>query len=331
MPETDAFPTTNAAPVSVRALRPRSTGQAADVLFGAGAVVCALALFVIVLMIVGALVFDSRASLHAFGWSFFVRKDWDPVHARFGGAVFLFGTVLTSMLALLLAGPPAIAAAVFSLEICPKPLRGPIAFLTELLAAVPSVVYGLWALLVLAPLMHSTIGPWLVKWFGWTGLFDGPNFGVSVLTAGIILAVMIFPLISAVSRDLMRAVPVEQREAMLALGATRWEMVRTGVLRNARAGLGGAMILGLGRALGETMAVTMVIGNHPAIAKSLFSPGYTMASVIANEFSEATADLHLSSLMEIGLALFVVTTIANAVARLLVWMVMRQSVTRTPA
>lgn len=326
MPETKT--STAVQPALSRVPRPRTSGRVADALFGAGAVVCALAVFVIVAMIVGALVSYSRPSLHAFGWQFFLQQAWDPVHARFGAVVFLFGTAITSLLALLLAGPPAIAAAVFSLEICPKPLRGPIAFLTELLAAVPSVVYGLWALLVLAPLMHSTIGPWLVRWFGWTGLFRGPNFGVSVLTAGIILAVMIFPLISAVSRDLMRAVPVEQREAMLALGATRWEMVRTGVLRNARAGLAGALILGLGRALGETMAVTMVIGNHPAIARSLFSPGYTMASVIANEFSEATADLHLSALMEIGLALFVVTTIANAVARLLVWMVVRQSATR---
>lgn len=297
----------------------------ADRLFSAGAMMCALALFAIVLMIVSALVLYSRASLHAFGWAFFLRHGWDPVHDRFGGGAFLFGTVVTSMLALLLAGPPAIASAVFATEICPRVLRAPVSFLTELLAAVPSVVYGLWALLVLVPLMRSTIGPSLVRWFGWTRLFEGPNFGVSILTAGLILAIMVFPLVSAVSRDLMRAVPAEQREAMLALGATRWEMVRTGVLRNARAGIAGAMILGLGRALGETMAVTMVIGNHAAVARSLFSPGYTMASVIANEFSEATADLHLSALMEIGLTLFLVTTVANAVARLLVWMVMRQN------
>jgi len=209
------------------------------------------------------------------------------------------------------------------LEICPRPLRTPIAFLTELLAAIPSVVYGLWAVFVLVPLMRDQVGPVLEKWLGWTGLFAEPNFGVGMLTASVILAIMIFPVISSISRDVMKAVPIHQREAALALGATRWEMLRMSVLRNSRLGIVGAVILGLGRALGETMAVTMVIGNHPEISKNLFAPGYTLASVIANEFSEATGDLYLSALIEIGLALFLVTIVVNAIARLLVWAVTR--------
>ena len=209
------------------------------------------------------------------------------------------------------------------LEICPIPLRGPVSFLTELLAAIPSVVYGLWAVFVLVPLVRDKLGPVLEKALGWTGLFVEPNFGVGMLTAGVILAIMIFPVISSISRDVMRAVPNHQREAALALGATRWEMIRLGVLQNARIGIVGAVILGLGRALGETMAVTMVIGNHPDISKNLFNPAYTLSSVIANEFSEATGDLYLSALIEIGLALFLVTVVVNAVARLLVWAVTR--------
>jgi len=193
----------------------------------------------------------------------------------------------------------------------------------RLLAAIPSVVYGLWALFILVPIIRDQAGPILEKYLGWTGLFVEPNFGVGMLTAGIILAIMIFPIISSISRDVMKAVPIHQREAALALGATRWEMLRMSVLRNSRLGIVGAVILGLGRALGETMAVTMVIGNHPDISKNLFAPGYTLASVIANEFSEATGDLYLSALIEIGLALFLVTIVVNAIARLLVWAVTR--------
>jgi phosphate transport system permease protein len=185
------------------------------------------------------------------------------------------------------------------------------------------VVYGLWAVFVLVPIMRDQLGPWLSKYFGWTGLFEGANFGVGLLTASIILAIMILPIISSITRDIMMSVPISQREAVLALGATRWEMIRTGVLRNARIGIVGAVILGLGRALGETMAVTMVIGNRPEVAKSLFAPGYTLASVLANEFSEATGDMYLSSLIEIGLALFLVTVVVNAIARGLVWAVSR--------
>jgi phosphate transport system permease protein len=192
-----------------------------------------------------------------------------------------------------------------------------------LLAAIPSVVYGLWAVFVLVPLMRDPIGPFLVKTMRWTGLFSGPNFGVGLLTASIILAIMILPIISSLTRDIMTAVPNSQREGVLALGATRWEMIRIGVLRNSRIGIVGAIMLGLGRALGETMAVTMVIGNHPDIGKSLFAPANTLASVIAGEFSEATSDIYLSALIEIGLALFLVTIVVNAIARLMVWAVTR--------
>jgi phosphate transport system permease protein len=217
----------------------------------------------------------------------------------------------------------AVGVAIFVTEICPKPLRGALAFLTELLAAIPSVVYGLWGIFVLAPLLREYVQPALARYLGWTGLFEGPPYGVGMLAAGVILAIMIVPIIASITREVMTAVSTPQREAVLALGATRWEMVRMGVLRNARAGIMGAIILGLGRALGETMAVTMVIGNRAEIARSLFAPGYTMASVIANEFTEATEDLYLSALVEVGLALFLVTIIVNALARLLVWSVTR--------
>ena len=227
--------------------------------------------------------------------------------------------------------PLAIGVAVYITEMSPRWLRGALAFTTELLAAIPSVIYGLWAIFVLVPLLRQYVQPWLAKYFGWTGLFEGPPYGIGMLAAGIILAIMVVPIISSITREVMTAVPQQQREAVLALGATRWEMIRTGVLRNARAGIMGGVILGLGRALGETMAVTMVIGNRPEIAKSLFAPGYTMASVIANEFSEATGDLYLSALVEVGLALFLVTIIVNIVAQLLVWTVTRGTPARSHA
>jgi phosphate transport system permease protein len=212
---------------------------------------------------------------------------------------------------------------VFITEMSPRWLKGPLAFTTELLAAIPSVIYGLWAIFVLVPPLRTDAEPWLARYFGWTGLFEGTPFGIGMLAAGVILAIMIVPIISSITREVMTAVPNHQREAVLALGATRWEMIRTGVLRNARAGILGGVILGLGRALGETMAVTMVIGNRPEIARSLFAPGYTMASVIANEFTEATGDVYLSALVEVGLALFIVTIIVNILAQFLVWTVTR--------
>jgi phosphate transport system permease protein len=207
---------------------------------------------------------------------------------------------------------------------CPGLLRAPLAFLTELLAAIPSIIYGLWAVFVLVPLLREYVNPFLIKSLGWTGFFDDTNpTGLGFFASAVILAIMILPIISSLTREVMSAVPHSQREAVLALGATRWEMIRMGVLRNARVGIVGGVILGLGRALGETMAVTMVIGNTPEIHRSLLANGASMASVIANEFTEAVTDMHLSALIEIGLALFIVTIIVNAIARLLVWAVTR--------
>ncbi|HSD61045.1 MAG TPA: phosphate ABC transporter permease subunit PstC, partial [Burkholderiales bacterium] len=270
-------------------------------------------------------------SIHEFGWSFFTREVWDPVMGEFGALSFIYGTVVSSLLALALAVPVAVGVAVFVTEMCPRPLRGPLAFLSELLAAIPSVIYGLWGIFVLAPLLREHVQPWLAKYLGWTGLFEGPPYGIGMLAAVVILAIMVVPIVSSLTREVLATVPRAQREGVLALGATRWEMIRMGVLRNARAGIVGAIILGLGRALGETMAVTMVIGNRPEISKSLFAPGYTMASVLANEFTEATEDLYLSALIEIGLGLFVVTIIVNGLARLLVWSVTRGTPVRTHA
>jgi phosphate transport system permease protein len=301
----------------------RSSGKLADQTFSLLMLICALSIFAIVLFILATLIDQSKLSLHQFGFKFFTRSEWDPVAADFGAFPFIYGTLATSFLALLMAVPLALGVAIFLTELCPEKLRAPISFVTELLAAIPSVVYGLWAVFVLVPIMRESLGPFLTKYFGWTGLFGGFNFGVGLLTASIILAIMILPIISSITRDIMLAVPISQREGVLALGATRWEMIRMGVLRNARIGIVGAIILGLGRALGETMAVTMVIGNHPEVPHSLFAPGYTLASVIANEFAEATGDMYLSSLVEIGLALFLVTIVVNGIARALVWAVTR--------
>ncbi len=257
------------------------SARAADAAFRYAMLACALAVPLLLVLIVGELVLHSRLSLQKFGGSFFAAKGWDPVHGAFGALPFIYGTLVSSLLALLLASPLAMGVAVFISEICPLRLRASISFVLELLAAIPSVIYGLWGIFVLAPLLRGSVQPWLAGYFGWTGLFEGPPYGIGMLAAGIILAIMIVPIISSISRDVMAAVPQHQREAALALGATRWEMIRLGVLRNARAGIVGAVILGLGRALGETMAVTMVIGNNPQIAASLFAPGYSIAAVIA--------------------------------------------------
>jgi len=309
-------------------LNRRSSGRVVDGIFGSAMFLAAISIFAIVVLIIFTLIHGSQLSIHAFGWKFFVKEIWDPVNGDFGAWTFIYGTVVSSLLALAMAVPLAIGVAVFLTEMCPKPLRTPISFLTELLAAIPSVVYGLWALFILVPIMRDRVGPFLTKTLGWTGFFGGDNFGIGMLTASVILAIMILPIISSITRDVMLAVPQNQREGMLALGATRWEMIRTGVLRNARIGIVGAVILGLGRALGETMAVTMVIGNRPQIVKSLFAPGYTLASVVANEFTEATDDTYVSALVEIGLALFLVTIVVNAIARMLVWAVTRGTPSR---
>jgi phosphate transport system permease protein len=300
-----------------------SGGEVSDRIFKAAMTACGFGILGVLVLIVYELVSGSGLSWHAFGFKFFAASDWDPVNEHFGALPFIFGTLVSSLLALIIAVPLAVGVAVFTTEMCPKAFRGPLSFFVELLAAIPSVIYGLWAIFVMIPLLSHYVQPFLKQTLGWTTLFDGPPFGYSMLAAGIILAIMIIPIISSITREVLMVVPQHQREAVLALGATRWEMIRIGVLRNARAGIVGGIILGLGRALGETMAVTMVIGNSPQIAKSLFAPGYTLASVLANEFSEATGDIYRSSLIEIGLALFLVTIIVNALAQLLVWTVTR--------
>src|SRR5579863_7977837 len=299
------------------------SSRVADGVFHLAMLACGLCVLALVGLIVYELISGSKLSWHAFGLKFFFRSEWDPVNEQFGALPFVYGTLVSSFLALFIAVPLAIGVAVFITEMCPRWLKGPLAFTTELLAAIPSVIYGLWAIFVLVPLLRQYGEPFCARYFGWTGLFEGPPYGIGMLAAGIILAIMVVPIVSSITREVMTAVPQQQREAVLALGATRWEMIRTGVLRNARAGILGGVILGLGRALGETMAVTMVIGNRPEIARSLFAPGYTMASVIANEFSEATSDTYLSALVEVGLALFLVTIVVNIMAQLLVWSVTR--------
>jgi phosphate transport system permease protein len=300
-----------------------SSGEVPDRIFKSAMTACALAVLGVLVLIIYELVSGSGLSWHAFGFKFFGGSDWNPVSEQFGALPFIYGTLVSSLVALVIAVPLAVGVAVFTTEMCPKLLRAPLSFFVELLAAIPSVIYGLWAMFILVPLLSGYVEPFLSKTLGWTGLFEGAPYGIGMLAAGIILAIMIIPIISSITREVLMVVPQHQREGVLALGATRWEMIRMGVLRNARAGIVGGIILGLGRALGETMAVTMVIGNRPEIAKSLFAPGYTMASVLANEFSEATGDVYLSALVEIGLALFLVTIIVNALAQVMVWSVTR--------
>ena len=299
-----------------------------DAVFGWAMRLCGVAVVALLGLIVYELIVGSQLSWHAFGLKFFGGQDWNPVEEQFGALPFIYGTLVSSLLSLVIAVPLAVGVAVFITEMCPVALRGPLSFTTELLAAIPSVIYGLWAIFILVPLLRTYVQPFLATTLGWTGLFSGPPYGIGMLAAGVILAIMIIPIISSITREVLTVVPQHQREAVLALGATRWEMIRIGVLRNARAGIVGAVILGLGRALGETMAVTMVIGNRAEIAKSLFAPGYTMASVLANEFSEATGNVYLSALIEIGLALFLVTIVVNALARLMVWSVTRGQPTK---
>jgi phosphate transport system permease protein len=267
----------------------------------------------------------SRLAIGRFGLSFVTTSTWDPVAEEFGAFPLIYGTLLSSLIAVLIAVPLSLGVAIYLTEFAPKVVRQPVAFLIGLLAAIPSVVYGLWGIFVLIPALRTTAFPLLRKAFGFLPFFQGPIYGPSMLAAGIILAIMIMPYVMSVSREVLLAVPNTQREAALALGATRWEAVTTAVVPYARSGLIGAIILGLGRALGETMAVTMVIGNRHEIAASLFAPGYTMAAAIANEFSEAVGDLHLSALAYVAFLLFVVTVLVNAGARLLIWRVARGS------
>jgi phosphate transport system permease protein len=333
-----ALPPVHGAPPGPVGLSPTAKTQLktkeshfADGAFRTLVTLCALALVAIVGLIFFELVSKSHLSLNKFGFSFLIRSIWDPVAEDFGGLPFIYGTLVSSLVALVIAVPLSLGTALFLTEICPRPLRPILSLLVELLAAIPSVIYGVWGHFILSPFLRVYIQPFLAKYLGWTGLFTGPKYGFGMLAAGIILAIMILPIISSISREVIMAVPRQQREAALALGATKWEMLRMAVLRNARAGIMGAVILGLGRAFGETMAVTMVIGNRPEIAKSLFAPGYTLASVVANEFSEAFGAMHLSALMEAALILFAITLIVNALAGLLVWSITRGMPSRSIA
>lgn len=303
----------------------------ADRVFRILVIACAVALLAIVALIFFELVLQSRVSLSKFGFKFLVKTIWDPVADDFGALPAIYGTLVSSFLALLIAVPLSVGTALFLTELCPQRIRPLLSLLVELLAAIPSVIYGLWGIFVLAPFLRSDVEPFLEKTLGWTGLFTGPKYGIGMLAAGVILAIMILPIIASITREVITAVPRQQREAALALGATRWEMLRIAVLRNARPGIFGATILGLGRAFGETMAVTMVIGNRPEISKSLFAPGYTLASVIANEFTEAVENVHLSAIVEMALILFVLTLIVNALASVLVWSITRGMAARSLA
>jgi phosphate transport system permease protein len=275
----------------------------------------------LILLIVGAMIammaLNSLPTISEFGIGFLVSSEWNPSTGKYGALPFIYGTLVSSAIALVLAVPVSIGVAVFLTEQAPIRLARPFAFLVELLAAIPSVVFGLWGIFVLAPFIREYLGAFLQTYLGFIPLFQGRLTGIGIMTGGIILAIMITPIITSVVRDVLEAVPVTQREAALALGATRWETTQV-VLTNAASGIAGAVVLGLGRAIGETMAVTMVIGNVPQITEKLFEPGYTIASVLAANFAEARDPLYFSALIEIGLILFLLTFVVNAIAKLMV-------------
>lgn len=272
----------------------------------------------LVFVLIGLLAWQSWPALHQLGPSFFFTASFDPVRSVFGMLPLIYGTIVTSALALIIGAPLGIGVALFLVELAPQKISRIIGFFVEILAAIPSVIFGLWGIVYLVPLLRDHLEPWAIDHFGAISLFRGPPYGMGMLAAGLILAIMIMPMIAAITRDVLRAVPREQREAAIALGATRWEVVRCAVLTTARSGILGAVLLGLGRALGETMAVTMVIGNSTTLSASLFSPAHTMASAIANEFTEATSDIYMSALMGVGFTLLMVTLVVNMVARWLV-------------
>ncbi len=285
----------------------------------------AVILPVLLALLVWQLWSGAHLAISRFGIGFVATSTWDPVAEQFGALPLIFGTLVSSLIALVIAVPLSLGVAIYLTEFAPGVLRQPVAFIIGLLAAIPSVVYGLWGIFVLIPFLRAHVFPALKDALGFLPVFQGPIYGPSMLAAGIILAIMVMPYIMSVAREVLLAVPNTQREAALALGATRWEAVMTAVVPYARSGIMGSIILGLGRALGETMAVTMLIGNRHDIAASLFAPGYTMAASIANEFSEAVSDIHLSALAYVALVLFVVTVLVNAAARLLIWRVAQGS------
>jgi len=288
-------------------------------------VIAACALFIPLLLVLLAVVVVRAAwpAVQAHGGDLLFGRTWDVAHGRFGALPAVAGTLLSSLLALFIATPLALGVAIFVVELAPMRLRALVSFLVDLLAAIPSVVYGLWGLFVLVPILRSSVMPGLERTLGFLPIFRGPAYGTSLLAAGLVLAIMILPYIASVSREVLAAVPRAQREAALALGATRFEVIRDAVLPYARSGLVGGVMLGLGRALGETMAVTMVIGNRHAIPSSLFDPAYTMAALLANEFGEASNIDHLSALMAVAGLLLVITLVVNMLARWLVWRVRR--------
>lgn len=306
---------------------PSSRTSADDRFFCLGTGFFALLLVLLVAGIAFELFQHSRLSIEKFGWNFWRTTTWDPVAGQFGALPFIWGTLYSSLLALVLSTPIALGIAIFLSELSPRFLRTPLAFLTELLAAIPSIVYGLWGIFVLVPIVRQlqVLTP---DWLKRVPLFSGPPLGVGMLSAGLILAVMVIPFSSSVAREVLKAVPATQREGAYALGATRWEAIQA-ALRYGRTGILGAIMLGFGRAIGETMAVTMVIGNNPRISPSLYAAQHTMAAVIANEFTEADTDIYLNALIEIGLVLFVITLIINALSRLLIWSVSREVKVRT--
>jgi phosphate transport system permease protein len=294
------------------------SSQTADQIARLVVLVFAITVLLLAVLLVYELWIGSAPSRHSLGWSFLFSSEWNPVSEKFGALPFIYGTVLTSFMALLISVPLGVGAAIFLSEMAPAGVSNGLTFLVELLAAVPSVIYGLLAIFTLVPLMRSYGEPFLKKTLGFLPLFQGPAFGVGFLTAGIILAVMTFPFIISVSRESLLAVPRDQREAALALGATKWETTWKVVVPYAKLGIIGSIFLGLARALGETMAVTMVIGNDPSIHASLLAPGYSIAAVIANEFTEATGSVYPSALVELGLVLFCLTMVINGLARLMI-------------
>jgi len=294
-----------------------------DNLFKGITLLFAFSILAILLLMVVEMVKESLPAMEKFGWRFIAGRDWDAVQGSFGALTFIWGSVISSVFALLLAIPLSVGTAIFITEIAPKKIGGVVASLVELLAAIPSVIYGLWGVLIMAPWLQRTVEPFLSEHFGFLPFFSGPAYGVSMLAAIFILMIMVIPIITSITKEIILAVPQSQKEAAIALGATRWEMIRIAVLPYGKSGILGSVILGLGRAIGETMAVTMVSGNNPQISLSLLAPAYTMPSVIANEFAEASSNLHSAALMEIGLILLVVTLIINVLARLLIWSVTR--------
>ncbi|QYO67485.1 phosphate ABC transporter permease subunit PstC [Leptolyngbya sp. 7M] len=300
------------------------TGALGDKIFRTGLLVAATSILLLVAAILFMMVQNSMPTIRKFGIGFLFGTEWVPAQEVFGALPFIYGTVVSSLIALLIAVPISLGIAVFLTEQAPKKVARPIAFMVELLAAIPSVVYGLWGIFVLAPFIRNYLGPPLQEYLGWLPLFQGRLTGIGMLTGGIILAIMVTPIITAVVRDVLEAVPTTQREAALALGATKWETTMI-VLGNAASGIAGAVVLGLGRAIGETMAVTMVIGNSPQISASLFEPAYTIASVLAANFADATDEIYLSSLVEMGLVLFLVTIVINALAKLMIMSVARKT------